>query len=507
MRSFAARLLLTIFVVFGLSSAFSAGAQEKQQRRENVITFVLVSDVYKMDAVNGRGGYARIAGAINQERARGGTVFAVHAGDALSPCLMCSFDSGEHVVDIMNRMRFDVFVPGNHEYDFGKQAYLKRMSEAKFPIFAANLRAADGSMLPDHRDDTIIEQGGVRIGVVGLTAEDSHEKSNPGDLRIEPVQETLERRAKELRAQGADMIVAVVHANRVIDNRIHDLGLVDVLLSGDDHDFRYIYNRRSVLIEGGEDGTFVFALDLLLGDKPKPGERLVWTPRVRVIDTAEVHPDAEIAERVRHYEAMLSKELDVELATLAEPLDSRSAVVRGGEAGWGNLITDAIRAVTNADLAIMNGGGIRGGARYEAGTRLTRRQVLTELPFGNKTLVFRLTGAQVRATLEHAYAETPRPSGQFLQLSGAKVVIDTARKPGERIASIAVDGKPLDDRAYYTVAASDFFLRGGDGFAEFTSETLRTRVEDAQLIANDVMVHARRLGEIRARPEGRVTVK
>ncbi len=195
-------LLVTCLAVFAPAAAF---AQAKPD--ENRITFVVVSDVYKKNEVNGRGGYARIAGAINQERARGGTVLAVHAGDALSPCLMCAFDSGEHVIDIMNRMGFDAFAPGNHEYDFGKETYLKRMSEAKFPIYAANLRAADGSVLPGHRDEIIIDQGGIRIALIGLTAQDSHEKSNPGDLRIAPVQETLERRAKELRAQGADMIV------------------------------------------------------------------------------------------------------------------------------------------------------------------------------------------------------------------------------------------------------------------------------------------------------------
>jgi 5'-nucleotidase / UDP-sugar diphosphatase len=506
MRFLAARLVAFVFACCILApGAFATSAQDAPQ--ENRITFVVVSDVYKMNAVNGRGGYARIAGAINQERARGGKVLVVHAGDALSPCLMCAFDSGEHVIDIMNLMGFDVFTPGNHEYDFGKETYLKRMSEARFPILAANLRAADGGVLPGHRDEMMFDQGGIRIAVVGLTAEDSHEKSNPGDLRIAPVQETLERKARELRAQGADMVVAVVHAERTIDNRIHDLGIVDVLLSGDDHDFRYIYNRRSVLIEGGEDGTFVIALDVLLGPKPKPGERLVWTPRVRVIDTAEVTPDPAVAARVSHYESLLSQELDVELATLAEPLDSRSAIVRGGETGWGNLITDAIRSAAHADIAIMNGGGIRGGVRYESGTRLTRRHILSELPFGNSTLLFRLTGAQIRKTLEHGYADLPRPSGPFLHLSGVNVVIDTARRPGERVVSIVVGGKPLDDKAYYSVAATEFFLRGGDGYTEFTNEALRTRLEDAQLIANDVMTYARRLGEIRAKAEGRIVVK
>lgn len=497
-----ARLLALAFACI-----ISLGAAAQERPPENRISFVLVSDVYKMNAVNGRGGYARIAGAINQERARGGKVIVAHAGDALSPCLMCAFDSGEHVIDIMNRMGFDIFVPGNHEYDFGKETYLKRMGEARFPIFAANLRAPDGALLPGHRDEMIIDQGGVKIAIIGLTAQDSHEKSNPGDLRITPVQETLEERAKALRAQGADLIVAVVHADRNIDNRLHDLGLADVILSGDDHDFRYIYNRRSVLIEGGEDGTFVMALDVVLGEKPKAGERLVWSPRVRIIDTADVTPDPAIAERVAYYEGLLSKELDVELATLVEPLDSRSAVVRGGEAAWGNLITDAIRSTAHADVAIMNGGGIRGGARYEAGARLTRRHVLSELPFGNLTLLFRLTGAQLRKTFEHGYAELPRPSGPFLQISGAQVVVDTARKSGERVVSIIIGGKPVDEKAYYSVAASDFFLRGGDGYTEFNNQTLRTRVEDAQLIANDVMIHARRLGQIRLKPEGRIVVR
>ena len=155
----------------------------------------------------------------------------------------------------------------------------------------------------------------------------------------------------------------------------------------------------------------------------------------------------------------------------------------------------------------MNGGGIRGGARYEPGARLTRRHVLSELPFGNATLLFRLTGAQLRKTFEHGYAELPRPSGPFLQISGAQVVVDTARKSGERVVSITIGGKPLDEKTYYSVAASDFFLRGGDGYTEFNNESLRTRVEDAQLIANDVMVYARRLDQIHLKPEGRILVK
>lgn len=494
----AAALFFAALILLGLQPA---------QAQSRKITFLLASDIYKMSEQNGRGGYARLAGAINAERARGGKVLFVHAGDAISPCLMCSFDQGEHVIDLMNRIGVDFFVPGNHEFDFGKATYLKRMSEAKFSVYAGNLRGPDGQPLPGHRDHEIVDVGGVKIAMIGLTAEDAPEKSNPGDLRIARVQATLAERAKALREQGADFIVGVVHAARTIDNAIHDLGIVDVLLSGDDHDIRYIYNRKSVLLEGGEDALYVLALDITFEDKREPGARLEWKPHIRIIDTADVTPDTAIAERVRFYEDQLSRELDVEIGTLKSPLDSRSAVVRGGEAAWGNLITDAIRSTTKADIAIMNGGGIRGGRRYDAGHKLTRRNVLSELPFSNKTLVFRLTGAEILKTLEHGYAAFPRPAGPFLQLSGAKVVIDPARKEGERVVSVTIGGAPLERDKYYTVAASDFFLRGGDGFTAFTETALRTRVEDAQLIANDVMVYVRHLGEIDARPEGRVTAR
>ena len=494
-----------LYGLFALALSAMVFAPAAAQQRK--ITFLLTSDIYKMSEQNGRGGYARLAGVIKAERARGGKVIVVHAGDAISPCLMCSFDQGEHVIDIMNQLTIDFFVPGNHEFDFGPQIYRRRMSEARFPIYAANLRDAAGQPLTGQKDYEIIDFQGVKIAMIGLTAEDSPQKSNPGDLKIAPVRQSLIDRTRELRAQGADFVVGVVHAERQIDNAIHDLGIADVIMSGDDHDFRYIYNRRTVFMEGGEDASYVMALDITFEDKREPGARIEWKPHFRMIDTADVAPDPEIAGRVRFYEDQLSRELDVELGELVAPLDSRSATVRAGEAAWGNLITDAIREATKADLAIMNGGGIRGGRRYEAGHKLTRRNVLTELPFGNKTLTFRLTGTEVVRTLEHGYAAFPRPAGPFLQISGGKILIDPSRNAGERVVSVEINGAPLERDRYYTIAASDFFLRGGDGFTAFTQQNLRTREEDAQLIANDVMVYARRLGHIDARPEGRVNAR
>ncbi len=113
-------------------------------------TLLLVNDIYRMGEEKGRGGFARVAAIARAERARGVPVLFCHAGDCFSPSLMSGFDQGQHIVTIQNRIGLDVFVPGNHEFDFGKEAYAKRVAEQRYPTFCANLRAADGSVLPGH---------------------------------------------------------------------------------------------------------------------------------------------------------------------------------------------------------------------------------------------------------------------------------------------------------------------------------------------------------------------
>ena len=81
---------------------------------------------------------------VKAERAKGGNVIYAHAGDLISPSLLSGFDQGEHTIALTNMAPPDIFTPGNHEFDFGPEVFLKRMGEARFPLFAANLRTADG---------------------------------------------------------------------------------------------------------------------------------------------------------------------------------------------------------------------------------------------------------------------------------------------------------------------------------------------------------------------------
>src|SRR4029077_17156586 len=132
------------------------------------VTFLLVNDIYQMgdqEMPDGkrRGGFARLAAIVKAERAKGGHVIFAHGGDTISPSLMSGIDRGAHIIELTNMVTLDLFVPGNHEFDFGKSIFLQRMREAKFPLFAANLRDHEGALLPGFKDRAIVTVDGVRI--------------------------------------------------------------------------------------------------------------------------------------------------------------------------------------------------------------------------------------------------------------------------------------------------------------------------------------------------------
>ena len=140
----------------------------------------------------------------------------------------------------------------------------------------------------------------------------------------------------------------------------------------------------------------------------KDGERTVsWWPSFRVIDTADVVPDPEVLSRVKAYEKELSGELDAEIGEVISPLDTRTATVRSQETAFGDLVADAIKSATGADVAITNGGGIRFNRVYVPGHKLTRRNILNELPFGNTTVMVEISGAGLLAALENGVSHLP----------------------------------------------------------------------------------------------------
>ena len=125
---------LSVPALAAVSGAAAAQAPKTTSR------LLLVNDIYKLSPDKGRGGFAKLAAIVKAERARGVPMLFAHAGDTFSPSLMSGFDQGEHIVTLTNMVKPDIFVPGNHEFDFGKDIYVKRIAESNFPIFAANMR-------------------------------------------------------------------------------------------------------------------------------------------------------------------------------------------------------------------------------------------------------------------------------------------------------------------------------------------------------------------------------
>ncbi len=493
-----------------MASLLCAASFTTQVRAETVnFTFLLTNDIYNIENDTERGGFARLNAVVKAERAKGGNVIYAHAGDLISPSLLSGLDQGEHTIALTNIAPPDIFTPGNHEFYFGEQMFRARMSEARFPLFAANLRDRSGQLLPGFKDTEIRDIGRLKVGFVGLTEEDSPTLSNPGDnLVFAPIFETALAHAKDLKAQGADMIVAVVHAERTIDLKLYDSGLFDLVLSGHDHDLILLYNGRTVLAESMTEANYVTAIDVKAEVEEKDGKRRVtWWPDIRVIDTATVTPDPETQARIEAYRKELDADLNIAIGATSEPLDSRKALLRTQEAAIGNLIADALRAQTQSDVAIVNGGGIRGNKQYPAGAELTRRDILTELPFGNRTVKLAVTGDMIKAALENGVSDVANAAGRFPQVSGLTFTADLMRPVGERVDNIMIGGRPLDPAASYTLATNDYMAGGGDGYVALEAGTPLLAVRDGKLMANDVMAYVAAQKTVAPKVEGRIGLR
>jgi 5'-nucleotidase / UDP-sugar diphosphatase len=473
------------------------------------LSFLHVNDVYRLDEDNDRrGGMARFAAAVKAERERARAqnryLFCVHAGDTLSPSLMSSFDHGAHMIDLFNAAGLNIFVPGNHEFDFGKDVYFERMKEAQFSIVAANLKDRDGATPPYHKESLVLEADGIKLALIGAAYENTPTVSRPGDLRFLPAIPAVVANAKAARAAGADFVTAIMHADKQNGAALMNTHAVDLILSGHNHDLHVDFDGHTALVESEQDANYVTVVDIDIARTPNAaGGSLVWWPDFRIIDTAKIDPDPLVLAKVRDYQARLERKIDVEIATLAAPLDSHTDCVRLRECAIGNFVADALRKAARAEIALVNGGSIRGNRLYAAGTKLMKRDVLDELPFGNKTVLTLVSGKAVLSALENGFSRLGAPSGRFPQVSGLSVVVDPAAPPGARVKTATVNGEALDPSRDYRLATNDFMARGGDGYGMLAGKSEVTKDSGTRLVALDVIGYAEALKFVDAKEEGR----
>ncbi|MEZ5779174.1 MAG: 5'-nucleotidase C-terminal domain-containing protein [Paracoccaceae bacterium] len=485
------------------ASALSAAAAQAETVK---LTILGVGDAYAFADDDGRGGFARLNAVAKAERAANPNTLYVFDGDMLSPSLLSGFDQGQNTIDLTNLEPFDIAVPGNHEFDFGPENFMEKMKGSKYPWAAINITNADGSPVEGLGGVMMKDVGGLKVALVPVAQDTSPEVASTGDLKFLPTVETAITAAKKAREDGADIVVGVVQTDMTNDRQLIASHAFDVIMSGDDHSYATAYDGVTVYVETSMDARFLSPVDLMVEiGADKDGNRTIdWVPSFRFIDTATVEPDPETQAMVDQLQSKLDESLNVEIGTTEVPLDSRRNVVRAEESAMGNLIADAMRAATGADIAIANGGGIRADRTYDPGTVLTRRDILTELPFGNLTVMTELPGSQILAALENGVSQFEKGAGRFPQVSGMSFAFDPSAPAGSRVSEVMVGDAALEMDKVYKVATNDYMLGGGDGYTALGGGKVIINAGNGNLMANDVIDYVAGMGKVTTGLEGRI---
>ncbi|MGB0785456.1 MAG: bifunctional metallophosphatase/5'-nucleotidase [Alphaproteobacteria bacterium] len=466
-------------------------------KAETTLTLLTTNDVDQFDALGG------LSGVVASERSERENVLFLHAGDSYSPSILAGFDQGAHMVDLLNMIAPDFMVLGNHEFDFGPEAMVSNLANTSFPMLAGNVVTETGSPVPHTSATAMVDVDGFMIGIMGLTSESAEVKSSVAPYDVTDYMLAAENLSAELKDAGADLIIALVHLTQSEDFALVSTGLADIIVSGDDHFQLTYWNGDVVLTESGEQAETVVAIDLSMRIDDR--DRFRWSPSFRVIDASAYEATADVAATIATLDASLSDELAEVIGVTATEMDTTRPVIRGREATFGNLLTDAMRDAMGTDIAITNGGGIRAKAVYAPGTELTAGDILSELPFGNKTMALALSGEQILAALENGFSQVEDGAGRFPHVSGMSVVVDLSAEPMSRVVSATVGNAPLDLVATYTVATNDYMAGGGDGYSVLKEGEVLIDANASVLMASQLIDYIKDAGTVAPKLEGRIS--
>ncbi len=380
------------------------------------------------------------------------------AGDMIQGNNWANLFQGESVVELMNAMRFDAMVLGNHEFDFGQEVLRKRISELRFPVLGANVRGLD-TVKP-----FVIKQiGGVKIAIIGVVTEDTPVTTHPRNvagLKFESAPDTVDRYVKELKKK-ADIIVVLSHigysADRILAEKVEG---VDVIVGGHSQTKieKPVTVGKTVIVQAWEHGKALGVLDLRIKDGKIAGSE----GHLEEIRPAPGTGDRNVLTIVEKFRQKVDVVLNEKVGESDVDLDGEN--VRRKETNLGDLVADVMRQVSGADAAIVNGGDIRTSIKKGA---IRVKDVYSVLPFNDYIVAIRLTGKQVREALEHGVSAIEEGSGRFPQVSGLSFTYSPSEREGSRVKDIFIAGRPLRPEGSYTVATNDFLAAGGDGYGVF----------------------------------------
>lgn len=407
------------------------------------------------------------------------------------------------MVDMLNTLKMDVAVLGNHEFDFGPDVTRERVLQSKFPWLASNVQTAPGTEDLGVAAFFVKEVNGFKVGFMGLVTPETATLSSPGNsIMFEDVFAAAKKAVDHLTKEGAEIIVALTHMDLSDDLALaRNVAGIHVILGGHDHKAFATMEGDTVILQAGSDLRYLGVVDLLVEYKQRRGkEYLSLVPSWKILATTAVTPDRDVNELILGYEKKLDQELNIAVGRTEIPLDTRRVTVRTEPAVFGQYIAQAMKMEVKADIGFTNGGGIRGDRQYEAGTILTRKDILKELPFGNVTVKLEVTGADVQAMAEHGVSKVEDGSGRFAQYAGLEYEYDVRRPAGARITELYVNGSPVDPAKVYTIATNDYVAGGGDGYGMLKTGKVLIDKAAGTLMATTVMNYIQANGGIKRLP-------
>jgi len=467
------------------------------------LTILQLNDVYSTVPVDGAGGLARVAALKRTLAAQGRTPFVMLAGDFLSSSVESTIFQGEQMIAALNAAGLDLATLGNHEFDFGLDVLLRRMREAKWQWVVSNVvDAQTGQPLGGAAPYVVRTFGPLKVGFIGLclTSEGMPADRLAGIRLIDPI-EAAARYLPILRKEDVQVVVALTHLSFADDRALAErFPEIDLIIGGHEHFPITAFHGRTLISKSGSDAKAVARIDV---------NRRGLAPVERFYElipiTSAIEDDPETARVVAAYEAKLGPELAKEVAVSRVPLAGTALRLRASETNLGDLVADAVRAAANAEIAIVNSGGIRGDRDHPPGPIL-RRTLIEIHPFGNVVCTIAIAGRTILQALEHGVSRLPAAAGQFPQVSGLTFTADSSAPPGRRVRDVRVGAAPLDLAREYTLALPDFMLHGGDGYTMFAGQKVLVSAEAGPLMA--VALENYVAGkEIAPSVEGRITIR
>jgi 2',3'-cyclic-nucleotide 2'-phosphodiesterase (5'-nucleotidase family) len=403
------------------------------------------------------GGIAYLAGAVDQARGKSPSLLLA-GGDMIQGNPWANLFQGKSVIDVMNAMKFDAMVVGNHEFDFGPKVLKERMAQARFPMLGANVKG-----LPALKPYVIKNLQGVRIAIIGVVTPDTPFTTHPRNvegLTFSTPESVVRKYLQELKGR-ADIFLVLSHCGFQADKELAvKVPGIDVIVGGHSHT-RILQPEvvgQTIIVQAWEHGKALGVLNL----KVKDGKVVGFDGTLQEISPTTGAANCQVQEIVARYQRQADAQLQRAIGETQVDLDGQH--VRDRETNLGDFVADVMRQAAGAEVALINGGSIR--TSISRG-RITVKDIYAVLPFDNYLVAIRLTGAQLKQALEYGVSRLEEASGSFPQVAGLSFTYSRSAPAGSRVKEVTVGGQPLDLQKEYVVATNDFLVAGGDGYTAF----------------------------------------